>query len=163
MLQHKRLSHTAILVFVTGITVLQAQDVIPVSGGNATGTGGTVNYTIGQIVCYTGTGTLGTIAQGVQQPYEISLITGLEEAKEVSLEIEVFPNPTMDIIRLKIGNYSFENLRFELYSSNGTLLLNNKIDSQESNISMDGYIPSVYLLKVVRENKEIKTFKIIKK
>jgi uncharacterized membrane protein YciS (DUF1049 family) len=36
-------------LFVFG-TTSQAQNAIPVTGGNAAGTGGTVSYTIGQIV-----------------------------------------------------------------------------------------------------------------
>jgi len=53
-------------------TCLQAQVAIPASGGNATGTGGTVSYSVGQVFYTINTGTTGFIVQGVQQPFEIS-------------------------------------------------------------------------------------------
>jgi len=43
-----------------------AQDSTNSSGGNATGSGGTVAYSVGQVVYTTNTGTNGSLAQGVQ-------------------------------------------------------------------------------------------------
>ena len=51
-------------------TAIQAQEAVAAAGGEATGSGGTVSYTIGQINYTTNTGAGGTITQGVQQPYE---------------------------------------------------------------------------------------------
>jgi hypothetical protein len=152
------LSILAILVCI----LLQAQSTNPASGGNATGTGGSVSYSIGQVVYNTNTGTNGSAAQGVQQPYEISVSTGIEEALGISLEIVVYPNPSTDFIRLKIENYEVGNLRYQIYDINGSLLLSNKIEGSETNISMQPLLPAVYFLKVTRGKKEIKTFKIIK-
>lgn len=76
------------------ITILHAQATIPATGGNAAGSGGSVSYTVGQITCNFLSGTNGTIAQGVQQPYEISVVTAIETAREISLECTVYPNPT---------------------------------------------------------------------
>ena len=143
-------------------SALQGQETISMTGGNATGSGGTVNYTIGQVVYNTYTGTNSSAAQGVQQPYEISVVTGIEEALDISLEIEVYPNPAQDFVKLKIKNYEVENLRFQLYDINGSLLKDNKVEGQETNISMQNLLPSAYFLKVTDNNKVIKTFKIIK-
>ncbi|MGD0341661.1 MAG: hypothetical protein ABSA76_08155, partial [Bacteroidales bacterium] len=62
---------------------IHAQSTITTSGGNASGSGGSASYTIGQVVYSTITGTNGSSAQGVQQPYEISIITGIAEAKDI--------------------------------------------------------------------------------
>ena len=141
----------------------QAQNTIPASGGNASGGGGTVSYSIGQVVYITNTSiTSGSVAQGVQQPFEISVITGLEEAKDISLDFSVFPNPATDFIRLKIENYKIENLKYQLYDINGNLLQNNKVEGNETNISMQSFFPATYFLKVIQGNKVIETFKIIK-
>ena len=69
----------ALMVFcLTGfVTAIQAQKTIPSSGGNASGTGGKISYTVGQVVYTTNKGSNGSAAQGVQQPYEISAITGI--------------------------------------------------------------------------------------
>jgi hypothetical protein len=144
------------------ISPLQGQETIPASGGNASGTGGSVSYTVGQITYSTFSGTNGTVAQGVQQPYEISVVTSIEEAKDILLEIAVYPNPATDYIKLKIGNYEIVNLSFQLYDIKGNLLLRNKVDGNETNISMNPFIPSTFFLKVIDKKKVIKIFKIIK-
>jgi hypothetical protein len=144
------------------ITTLQGQSTIPASGGNATGTGGSVSYSVGQVVYTTNAGTNGTVAQGVQQPYEISVVTAIENARDISLECLVFPNPTRGEIKLVVRIKDFENLRFQLYNMNGIRLQDKKIESEETEITMDGLSSSTYFLKVLSGNKEIKTFKIIK-
>ena len=151
----------AICMFGFG-TAIRAQNAIPASGGNASGTGGTVSYTIGQVVYTTNTGTNGSAAQGVQQPYEISAVTGIEKAKDISLEIVVYPNPATDYVKLKVENYEIENLSYQLYNINGTLLENKKIEGNETSIVMRNLIQGTYFLKVTDKQKEIKTFKIIK-
>ncbi len=143
-------------------STLQAQNAIPASGGNASGGGGTVSYSVGQVVYTTNTGTGSSVAQGVQQPYEISVPTTLEEAKGISLEMVVYPNPVTDLLRLKVENYETENLRYHLYDINGNVLISNKVEGKDSDISMQNFLPSVYFLKVTDNNKLIKTFKIIK-
>jgi hypothetical protein len=142
---------------------LQAQETVPVSGGNATGTLGTASYTVGQIVNITNTGTNGTSSQGVQQPYEISVVTGIDDAFEIMLEMAVYPNPAIDFLKLKLCDYAIVNIRYQLYDLNGSLLLKSKIEVQETDISIQTLKPSTYFLKVLQGNKEIKTFKIIKK
>jgi hypothetical protein len=141
---------------------IQAQNAIPASGGNASGSGGTASYTIGQVVYTTNTNSNGSVAQGVQQPYEISVITAIEEAKDISLEIMVFPNPATDFVKLKIENYEVRNLRYQLYDINGSILQDNKIVVNETNIVMSNYVSATYFLKVTDNIKLIKTFKIVK-
>ena len=161
-MQHKRLRLSAVLLFVIGMTGLQAQNTIPATGGNATGAGGTSSYTVGQVVYITNTGTNGSSAQGVQQPFEISVVSGVEEAQDISLEIMVYPNPTTDFISLKIENYEVLNLRYQLYDINGSLLEDNIIDGSETSIVISSLMPATYFLKVTDNMKVVKTFKIIK-
>jgi hypothetical protein len=159
----EKLKLSTVLLFVFGFTGLYAQNTIPASGGNASGSGGTGSYTVGQVVYTKNTGTNGSSFQGVQQPYEISVITGIKEAKDISLEIVVYPNPATDFIKLNIKNYEVNNLTYQLYDINGSLLQDNKVDSNEITISMHDLRPSTYFLKVIQGIKDIKTFKIIKK
>jgi hypothetical protein len=159
----KKISVALIVFCMFGLGIaIRAQNAIPASGGNATGSGGTVSYSVGQIVYNKSTGTNGSVAQGVQQPYEISAATGIEEAKDISLEIEVYPNPATDILKLKIENYEVKNLRYQLFDINGSLIKDNKVEGNETSIPMQNLLSSVYFLKVTDNNKVIKTFKIIK-
>ncbi len=64
----------AMLILGLGLTALKAQEVIPASGGDASGGGSSVSCSYGQMVYSINTGTNGSVAEGVQQPYEISLV-----------------------------------------------------------------------------------------
>ncbi|MDZ7649057.1 MAG: hypothetical protein U5K54_18860 [Cytophagales bacterium] len=77
------------LLLSLGLHSLHAQVAVPAAGGNAAGSGGTVSYTVGQAV-YTVEGSNGSVAQGVQQPYKISIITGLDDAKEITLRYDAY-------------------------------------------------------------------------
>ncbi len=159
----KILIFALVISFMLGFgLVTQAQNAIPASGGNASGSGGTANYTIGQLVYNTITGTNGSAVQGVQQPYEISVVTGIEKAIDISLEIVAFPNPATDYVKLKVENHETVNLHYQLYNINATPLENKKIESNETIIVLRDLIQGIYFLKVTDKQKEIKTFKIIK-
>jgi len=142
-------------------TAIQAQNAIPASGGNASGSGGSASYTVGQIVYITNTGTDGSVAQGVQQPFEISVITAIEQAEDITLVCSVYPNPASDFLTLKIENYDNKSLSYKLFDVNGKLLENKKVTGIETTISIANMLPNLYLLKVIDKQKEIKTFKII--
>ena len=153
---------STVLVLAVGLAGLQAQNAVPATGGNASGSSGSVNYTVGQVVYNTNTGTGGSVSQGVQQPYQISVENGIEEALGISLEIMIYPNPTIDFIKLKTENYEIKHLRYQLFDTNGSLLKDNKVEGDETSIEMNNLVPATYFLKVMDKNKTIKTFKIIK-
>ncbi len=145
-------------------TAIQAQNSIPASGGNANGPGSSsVSYTVGQLVYTTISGTDRTLAQGVQQPFEISVITGIKEASDISLEISVYPNPATGFVNLRVGKYDRDNLVYKLFDMNGMLFQEKMVEGDETQIQLGNILPGTYLLKIVDNQKEIKTFKIIKK
>jgi Secretion system C-terminal sorting domain len=153
---------TTLLTYYLSLSTIQAQEATPVTGGNASGSGGTVSYTVGQVVYSSNTGSNGSVAQGVQQPFEISVVTTIEEAKGISLCM-AYPNPTTDYVVLKIdGDIKTEYIA-SLFDINGKLLESRKIKGNETIIVMDNLVSAVYFLKVINNNKEVKTFKIIKK
>ncbi len=142
---------------------LQGQQTIPATGGTATGSGGTVSYTIGQVTYQTFSGTDASVAQGVQQPYEISVVTAVGNTEGIVLEYKVYPNPAHGLIRLTIKPFDDGNFKYWLYDINGILLQDKKILSEETEISLESLTPAVYFLKVLKDNKEVKVFKIVKK
>jgi len=161
-MRHTRLKFSALLLLGLGLTRLQAQESVNATGGNASGSGGSASYSVGQVVYTANTGTNGSVAQGVQQPYEISVVTGLEEAKGISLSVSAYPNPTADFLNLKIENYDTTNLSYQLFDMNGKLLESKKIEGNQTSIAMGNLVPANYFVKVIQGNKEVKTFKIIK-
>ena len=152
---------TLYLLF-SGITELWAQETILTSGGNSNGIDGSASYSLGQLVYTTNIGTNGTVAKGVQQPFEISVFTGIEE-RNIELIINVFPNPTPDYLNLFVQNINIKNLNYALFSLDGKLLFEEEIYSTRTNINLSDYSSSTYFLQVRNNLKTVKTFKIIKK
>jgi len=152
----------AAALLVIGFTRAQAQQAAIASGGSASGSGGSVTYSVGQVVYTTNTGSNGSVAQGVQQPYEITTVLGVEDP-EISLIMQAYPNPTIDNLTLNVGNNELSNLNFQLFDLNGREIENRIISNAIETIGMENLAASVYFLKVTRSNTEIKTFKIIKK
>lgn len=161
-MRHKRLKLSAVLLLGLGLTGLQAQTSVNATDGDVSGSGGSVSYSVGQVVYTTHTGTNGSVAEGVQQPYEISVVTGLEEAKGINLSVSAYPNPTTDYLTLEVKDVELLNLHFQLYDMNGKLCQNEKITGNQTNIVMSNLVVATYFVKIIQGNKEIKTFKIIK-
>ena len=153
-----------ILAAVSGLNIcsLLGQEAVSASGSDASGSTGSISYTVGQTAVSTISGTNGSVVQGVQQPYEISVITAAENTQEITLHCIVYPNPTRSDIKLSIEYDDFENMFCRLYDINGTLLRDLKIENEETVIPMQNLVPSAYILKVIRNKRELKTFKIIK-
>ena len=161
-MRHKRLKLSAVLLLGLGLTGLQAQTSVNATGGNASGSGGSASYSVGQVVYTTHTGTSGSVAEGVQQPYEISVVTAIEEAKGINLSVSAYPNPTTDYLTLEVKDFELSTLYFQLYDMNGKLLQSEKITGNQTSIVMSNLVPATYFVKVTQGNKEVKTFKITK-
>ena len=158
----KHLKFTLSILLLFCIVNLQSQENITLSGGDATGSGGTAAYSVGQIVFTTQTGADGSVAQGVQQPYEISIVNGIEQADGINLELKVYPNPTNDFLNLIVQDYNNEWLSYQLYDINGQIIKRGKVIGIETTITMEFQVPGNYLLIVFDDQNEVKTFKIIK-
>ena len=152
-----------VLIILTLSEKAEAQEAFSAAAGNANGSGGDAEYSIGLVTYTTQTGPNGSVAQGIQQAFEISVTLGLEEAKGISLQCIVYPNPTSKGVTLKIDNYDITNLSYLIFDLNGRSIENNKINNDETYISMENLARSTYFIKIMNLNKELKIFKIIKK
>ena len=140
-----------------------AQQTASTTGGNIYGTSGSISYNVGQVTNLYLSETFGSVAQGVQQPYEIFLVTGIEEAKGISLDFQVYPNPVQDFLKLKIQDLNTENLFWKITDSNGKILNTDRVSGMETLIPMTNYASGIYLFSVLNKNNlEYKTYQIIK-
>ncbi len=159
-MKHRKTIASIALVLL-GFGGLYAQETVSTTGGNAIGSGGSLSYTVGQVVYTTHTGTNGSVAQGVQQPYEISTVTGFNETT-IHLEIVVYPNPTTNLLQLKVESQELEDLRFQLIDLQGETIENKKVLEMQTTISMEALPKAVYFLNVISNNQAVKTFKVLK-
>ncbi|MCB0649674.1 MAG: T9SS type A sorting domain-containing protein [Saprospiraceae bacterium] len=141
---------------------LQAQQSLHhATGGDASGSGGTVSYTVGHPVYTTVIGANGTVAQGVQHAFEILVTTGLEETN-ISLELDVFPNPTNGLLNLRIMDNQIQGLVYQLFDVSGRLIETKQLTDSVTKISMEMLPPATYYLHVTDHKQTMKSFKIIK-
>jgi hypothetical protein len=115
--------------FIIGLVayILSRQSLLPRESflhpaGNAEGTGGSVSYSAGQLFYMTHSGTDGSVSEGVQQPYEISVVTSVAEAEGIDLVVSAFPNPVTDHLMLRVDRYNFENLHYQIFDVNGRMI-----------------------------------------
>jgi hypothetical protein len=137
------------------------QESVNASGGDASGSAGTMAYSIGQVVYTTNSSSSGTSAQGVQHAYEIFTV-GIPEVS-LNFSITAFPNPTTDHITLQINEGFNESLFYQLYDLQGKMLTREAILAEQTIIDMKALAKATYFIHVVtQENKKVQTFKIVK-
>ena len=143
------------------LTGVNAQETVLSSGQEASGVGGFSSSSIGQLLYTTNEGSSGTVAQGVQQPFEISTTIGIDE-NEISLICTAYPNPTVNNLTLTVGSVINSNLSYQLMDIAGKTIESNTINSENTTIFMTDLPRATYFLKVTQGKSEMRTFKIIK-
>ena len=139
---------------------LAAQQGTDAAGGNATGPGGSVSYSIGLVDFITASGPNGVITQGLQQPYEIYLV-GIKDGEAASV-VSVYPNPAGDYVVVDVGDMPFKGMHCALYDLHGRLCASTIVTGAQTRVSLVDLAKATYLLRVTGKEGEIQTFKVIK-
>ena len=141
-----------------------AQSDIITTGGEATGNGGIVSYTIGQIAVQQTDNQNVSISEGVQQPYEIQTI-GVDNYPNIVLDAMVYPNPTANRLTLKINDvetFHETSLRATLHNTNGQYICSLDVTIPQTDIDMTALSAGTYFLRVTDGQTTLKTFKVVK-
>ena len=160
----QRITLIIFLLSLAGATFAQSA-IVPV-GGNAQSTSGSVSYTVGQIAVQTsanGSGSV-SIAEGVQQPYEIMTI-GVDNYPQITLNAVVYPNPTENLAQLKLNGFEIPSggLNATLYDGNGKLLQNLTVTEELTDFQIGHYASGTYYLELRDGRQLLKTFKVVRK
>jgi hypothetical protein len=145
-----------------GTHSIYSQETITTSGGEATGSGGSSSYSVGQIVYTTHTGASGSISQGVQQSVELFTLSN-PDLTTVNLTAVTYPNPTSNYVVLAISDANLSNLNYVLYDLQGRIVTKGLTTQANTQIDMHSLATGTYVLKINQNSQELKTFKIIKK
>ncbi len=145
-----------------GMQHTSAQTSVNASGGNSSGTEGSVSYSVGQIVNNISSGSSGSVHEGIQLPYEISVISGVERT-DINLNLAAYPNPTTNDLFLTLDRLEqVSSTYYAVFDNAGKMLATNKVIDRITTISMRELPLGIYYLKILQNDKNIKTFKIIK-
>ncbi|WP_298427030.1 T9SS type A sorting domain-containing protein [uncultured Kordia sp.] len=90
--------------------------------------------------------------------YETEDSLSVEEFANTS--VSVYPNPTRDFLNISLNNYSYNKGTIVLYSTVGSKILEQKIDSQK--VSLEELKTGMYVYELFLDNKLVKRGKVIK-
>lgn len=143
-----------------GAIQLIAQTSFNSSGGDGTNSNGSFSYSVGQVFYNTSENSGSYATEGVQQPYEISVVSA--QQSDNSYKIILTPNPTQDYLTLSTSLTPHTSVKLFLRDLNGKLLLDQTILSNETKINMQAYSSGVYFIFIATDININKEFKIIK-
>jgi hypothetical protein len=138
---------------------IQAQNNTVSAGADAEGSNGSISYSIGQVGYTSATGINGSINQGVQQPYDYDVITGIEHTE---IELNLYPNPTIGQVNLTIADSRTQEYSLSLYDATGRLIMQNSQLNDVNSFSMESYSAGTYTLSVFKKEELVKSFRIIR-
>ncbi len=130
-------------------------------GGVDVGSGGTVSYSVGQLVYSTDQSAGGSLAQGVQRPYRLATVE--IKSSESVLNFSVFPNPTDGDLLLRLSDKPEEYPVYKVTDLQGKELLEGQVSYPDTEIRMAGFASGTYLIQIQNtQNKPLQTLQIIK-
>lgn len=138
-----------------------AQESTATAGSEATGTTGTVSFSVGLVDYVTINGANTTSSQGVQQAFEIFTVTSTNTPKP-AFNLSLYPNPTTNFITLSVDTKHLKNLSYKVYDISGKQIALQKISTATTNITMANLPASTYFVQVFSPTTKIKTFKVVK-
>lgn len=156
-----RFTFLAAMVLIAMSIIANAQNGITVTSGVATGTAGSVSYSVGQYGYVKSSGTGGSVFSGVLVPIEVMILSGIEQ-QSISLNMESYPNPVKDFLTLKVVDFPDTDFSYQIFDTGGSLIEGSALHENLTRINMSGLIPAIYFLNVISGNKIIKSFKILK-
>ena len=157
---------TTFIVFLLSLAgATFAQSAIVPLGGDTQSNSGSVSYTVGQIAVESAANSNGsvTIAEGVQQPYEIMTV-GVDEYPQIALNAVVYPNPTENLAQLRLNGFEIpaDGLRAILYDGNGKQLQSLMVTDDLTAFQIGQYATGTYYLELRDGKRVLKTFKIVR-
>jgi hypothetical protein len=139
---------------------LIGQNSINSTGGNASGAGGTVSYSVGQIDFNAQTGTNGSINQGVQHPLEFYPLSLQENT--IDFSVILYPNPTVAELYVDLIDVTYDNVFYTLTDASGKIIETKEIQNSQFSISLNELNRANYFLSFIRDGKVLNSYQIIK-
>ena len=138
-----------------------AQNTIDAAGGQANGNNGTLSYSVGQVFYQYAQDTAYSIAEGVQQAYEITVINNNKAVEGIPLSYKIYPNPTHSLLHLEIQQ-PLDKAVAQLYDVRGQYIKSVQLAKGNNKINMHELLPAVYFIKLYADGQVLQTFKVIK-
>jgi len=140
------------------------QNVLATSGGIATGTGGSVEWTLGELVIGAFESDNNQVTQGFHQTYLLkNLLADLGDTPLTKTKVAIFPNPTADIINITIAETTSKRKKIELIDMSGRRILSRLEFGNHIEIDLNTTPQGIYYLRISdASGLPIGRFKVVK-
>ena len=149
--------------FMTGLSDYchgQTQQANIVAGGYRKDTESSIERTLGEPIMAPAKNDGSTLTQDFHQA---SLtVTAIKTIDSLPYAIEAYSNPTGDLLLIQLKNVNSRDFWYVLYDMTGKVIAQQAFESDVTAVKMVNYPAGVYLLIVMRPEKEVKTFEVIK-
>jgi hypothetical protein len=150
-----------LLALLFAATVTQSQQVVASSGNSGSAAGYTVDWTLGEPVIETISGSGNILTQGMHQTK--LLLTAISEIEFPGVEVKVYPNPTGRFLKIEVLQTGNELFFYEISDITGRNVVLKELQGNTEEIDMGSFVSGIYFLYVLSQNhKSVKVFKIIK-
>ncbi len=151
------------LLFCSTETLIAQQAVLS-AGGNISSSTGSVSYSIGQVMYNHIDGEIGSLNQGVQQPFSFTIV-GIDDPLEEKAW-KLFPNPANQYVNIQKSTFSTVNSANEyiarLFDMKGNLISEKILDQDINRISLLPCIDATYIVQISDQHHSIQSYAFIK-
>lgn len=156
------------ILLITGIEISYCQSIsreVNASAGEFfISDNSSISWTLGEIITGTFVTNNNILTQGFQQ--SLLNVLGINENADSIFNINIYPNPTNNILNINIKSKIETTLNLKLFDIHGNCLFNKEINKNKKfyeKINFSNYKNSIYLLKIFSsKNKFVKSYKIQK-
>ncbi|MFD1315891.1 T9SS type A sorting domain-containing protein [Namhaeicola litoreus] len=133
------------------------QEIISPFGQGTTSNIGSLNATLGEIAIATDQSSEGIITQGFHQT-NLSVLS--VDDFDPQLKVSLYPNPSPDLFHIEMEDFTTAIVK--VYNVHGQLMLDQILDNNNSEVHTEQLKKGMYFLTVFKNDKPIKTYKILK-
>jgi hypothetical protein len=150
-----KLYFLALFFLVASAKNVSAQDLFLISGGgtHSSGSGGSVSWSIGEVVIQTATSSGNHVTQGFHQGN--IYVVGIEELVEIA--VSVYPNPTSESVTIQIS----EPVNVSIYDMSGRLVGTHTLADAINSIDVTSFSRGTYNMIFERKGSETRNVKLI--
>ena len=135
----------------------QTHDLIATSGASFQNSTGHISYSIGECITPTLTSSSAILTQGFLQA---GLRTGVPVINQSEILMTVYPNPVTDLLILQMDDpHGFDYVLSDIL---GSVIERRSVLNERTEIDFSTMKPAVYILRVSKQNEELRLFQIVK-
>ncbi len=129
------------------------------AGASEKNANGSISWSVGQVFTQTISDVNVSVAEGLQQPYEIHDIVSTFDY--LTFDINIWPNPVIDILYVKISTVDDASLNYTISTVDGRSLKSGTLD-QLTEIALTDITSGMLILTLQYKNQFLSSYKIIK-